>query len=259
MRSYDYCWDLCLRWISGRQIAIVALNDSAVPRLGSGDAFKYVCNKPTSLYCSIKEDSENSVGSEVFGCLLKQWFVCHADKPHLEFGLFLSNQISVKSKGPQSIAEIVCMHLTLCNQVMATLQLDGLRICIRQQYKLLPLCRAIIMVMDERAPRSDEEDAAMPGDPHWTFDLDRLAELQTVLLVLTGSSDGLSASIDFDDIEPRSKFPVARSDFSSRNSQDVFRVSIVTAVAFVCNLLKRENEFLDTQDDYQLHDRSIDP
>lgn len=258
MRKSKYCWDLWLRWISGRETSVIALNDLSVPNIGSGDTLKYFCNKPTSLYCFLPEGLYHTIGPKIFGCLFKQWFACHGNKPRLDFGHFFSNQLSVKPTGPKSIAEIVQMHIALCGQVMSTLESDERLIDSRRQYILLPLCRAIIIVVDETAPLPIKKLDASMGALDWIYDLDQLAQLQTVLMVLTGISDGLSAPINFDDIEPRCKLRVDRSDVQSTSTRDVVRVSIVTAVRFITDLLKRENHILDTQKYPQPHDESLD-
>lgn len=258
-RKSKYCWDLWLRWISGREISVIALNGFSVPNLGSGDNLKYFCNKPTSLYCFLQENLHHTIGPKIFGCLFRQWFACHGNKPRLDYGHFFSNQLSVKPTGSKSIAEIVQIHIGLCGQVMSTLESDERLIDSRRQYNLLPLCRAIIIVIDEIAPSPIKELDTNVGGPDWIYDLDQLAQLQTVFIVLTGVSDGFSAPIDFDDIEPGCKLRVDRSDVQSTSSSDVVRVSIVTAVRFITNLLKRENHMLDTQEDPQPHDESLDP
>jgi len=256
-RKVRYDWELFIRWISGRQVALIKLNNSVVPKLGSSYALETFCNKPTSLYCCLKGELYNDVGALVFGCLYKEWFTCHADKPRLDFGHFFSNQLCAGPTGPHSIAEIVCMHTALCDQVSSTLQSDR-RFAGSQKYKLLPLCRAIIVVMDARVPMAQEL-IAHEGEADWVYDLDRLAQLQTVLMVLTAVSDGLSAPIHFDDIGPRSKLAVNRSDVPRSSSRDVVRVSVATAVKFISDLLRRENERLNPQENHPPYDKSLGP
>lgn len=176
---------------------------------------KWFCNKPTSLYCFLQESLYHTIGPKIFGCLFKQWFACHGNKPRLDFGHFFSIQLSVEPTGPKSIAEIVQIHIALCGQVMSTLE-SGERL-----YNLLPLCRAMIIVIDEIAPSPIKEFDANMGGPDWIHDLDQLAQLQTVLMVLTGISDGFSAPIEFEDIEPGCKLRVYRSDVQSTSSSDV--------------------------------------
>ncbi|CAF9941380.1 MAG: hypothetical protein ALECFALPRED_009090 [Alectoria fallacina] len=79
-------------------------------------------------------------------------------------------------------------------------------------------------------------------------------------MVLTGVSHGISASINLDDIGPECRFPVSHSDVpSSSSSGDVVRVSAVTAVKFTSDLLKRENDCLDTQEDHEPLDEPLGP
>ena len=77
------------------------------------------------------------------------------------------------------------------------------------------------MVIDQRVLMSEEERNADVGDLHLVFDLDRLAETQTPLLVLTGHLHGPGSAMTFDDIEPMPKLAIDRSDVPSNSSIDV--------------------------------------
>lgn len=171
-----------------------------------------------------------------------------------------SNWLSVTPSGPQSITEIVYLHLALCDQIFSILQLDGPIIDNHRQFKLLPLCRAIIIMMNMRAPLTEDEHNVEPGESHWVYDLDPLAKSQMAFMALTGVSHGLCASMNIDDVGPGCQFPVGRSEAtSSSSSRDVVRVSVEPPVKLFSDLLKRENDCLDTQEDHQTLDESLGP
>lgn len=102
-----------------------------------------------------------------------------------------------------------------------------------QDFKLLPICRAIVVILDELSPEKDLE-------PDGLIHLDDEMERQSVLLVLTGDDFGLSTPITFESLRAQS-LPLARTDYnSSSDGTDAIRVSLALAVRFIAALERRE-------------------
>lgn len=72
-----------------------------------------------------------------------------------------------------------------------------------------------------------------------SISLDEQIQRQIVLMVLTGDENGLSAPIKFDVIRSQS-LPLARADVTEKT--EIIRVSLRTAVQFVADLERREEE-----------------
>ena len=95
-------------------------------------------------------------------------------------------------------------------------------------YKLLPLCRSILVIFDEvKQPHFD-------GILH----LDREIERLNVLIFRTKDEASLSAPITFDSIRSQS-LPLARSDVETAGDA-IIRVPLRTAIIFILNLQRRE-------------------
>lgn len=101
-----------------------------------------------------------------------------------------------------------------------------------RHYKLLPLYRAIILVLDESAPCTEIE-------PHQHILLDEQIQRQTVLMILTGEKTGLSAPINFESVRSQS-LPLQGVDIADQ--VDAIRVSLKTAIRFIADLQQREEE-----------------
>lgn len=102
------------------------------------------------------------------------------------------------------------------------------------QYSLLPLYRAVIVMLDEF------DASKLPGlkELDGFINLHKGAQTHTVLIARTGAEEGLSAPISFESLRSHS-FPLQRSDFV-RPYVDVIRVSIAVAVKFIASLEQRE-------------------
>ena len=103
-----------------------------------------------------------------------------------------------------------------------------------QNYQLLPICRALIVLFDERVPPLERR---IDG----TVSLDAEAQRQSVVLILTGYDEGLSEPISFNGIRSES-LPLARDDTSAINSAKIIRVPMNIAVQFIAELQRREEE-----------------
>ncbi len=99
-------------------------------------------------------------------------------------------------------------------------------------HRLLPLYGAIIVVLNELVPPIVTERPTR-------ISLDEQLQRQTVLMVLTGDEDGLNEPIKFDAIRSQS-LPLARTDVTDKT--EIIRVSLKTAVWFVADLERREEE-----------------
>jgi len=104
----------------------------------------------------------------------------------------------------------------------------------RQRYRLLPLCRAIVVVLDE----------LLLSPPvcriNGTIALNVELQRRTAVLILTGYGHGLSNTISFDAIKSES-LPLARADVCALDSARTIRVSLKTAVQFIAELQQRED------------------
>ena len=95
---------------------------------------------------------------------------------------------------------------------------------------MLPLCRAIIVILDE-----------MPPKQRARVVLEEEVQRQNVLIVRTNDEAGLSAPISLDNIRSHS-FPLARSDLNTDDDEggNVVRVPLRTAIKFILDLQRRE-------------------
>ena len=189
------------------------------------------CNKPTALYWAHPAQLDDRCPLLTFACAYKEWFRAHDNDPNIEFGSFFANPIRITSSGPGTIAGILEAHNSLCNQAVYLLDM------IRQgkadeahlftwpdprNYKLLPLYRAIIVVLDELATSNVTK-------PHQPIVLDEQVQRQTVLMILTGDETGLSAPISFESVSSQS-LPLLKAEIA--DDVEVIRVSLRTAVRF---------------------------
>ncbi|KAH6641014.1 hypothetical protein F5144DRAFT_609903 [Chaetomium tenue] len=149
-------------------------------------------------------------------------------------------------------------HKSLCDSVAGReddVQLHG--------FRLLPLFRAIFMVVDGPAPDEDEEhelwrlaDYAIEPPPEWgrrdkwgrdpqdERDIDWYASRHRVLLVRTGDDSHLSAPVSFWPLFASHRaLPLRREDCDGLG-EDVVRVRLDHALEFVEGLIRREEEAL---------------
>lgn len=203
---------------------------------------RQLCNKPTMLYWELSaQRSENSSCPEiVFACIYKCWFRCHDNNPDMAFGKFFAHPFQITPTGPQTIPEILKAHAHLCDRAASQLKLlksGDAESCTSEwggwrRFHLLPLCRAIIVLLDEYLSPPVRK---MDG----TFSLDDEVQRRTAVLVLTGYDQDLSGAVNFDTIRSKS-LPLARHDVSATDSANVIRVSLKTAVQFIAEMQQRE-------------------
>lgn len=199
---------------------------------------RQLCNKPTMLYWELSAQSPDTrpcLGM-VFACIYKYWFLCHDNNPDMDSGKFFAHPFQITPTGPQTIPEILEAHAYLCDRTASQLQsLKSGDAFVRSRWQhvhLLPLCRAIIVLLDKHlSPPVRKSDG--------TLSLDDEVQRQTAVLVLTGYDQDLSSAPNFDTIRSES-LPLARHDVSATDSANVIRVSLKTAVHFISELQQRE-------------------
>lgn len=193
------------------------------------------CNKPTTLYWADSAQVNGDCSRLIFACIYKEWYRCHNYAPRLDFKAYFANPVRITSSGPTTLSGILEAHECFCNRT--TLLLDRLgrdksNNDWPNQFKLLPICRAIIVVLDKLAPRNEP---TVDG----FLSLDEYLQTQSVLMVRTGEETGLSEAINFQDVKEQ-VLPLARPDPSPEDGIDVIRVTLATAVRFVVDLQLRE-------------------
>ena len=218
--------------------------DSSAPRIPRSWELSSFCNKPTYLYWAHAAQDEGRRPLWVLGCIYKEWF--RHSRPDIEFGHFFANPISVTPTGPASIPGILVAHRSLCDQTSLHLgQIErgelkepyGSAWPNTHHFKLRPLCRAIVVLLDElslvESYEEDEEDGGMVY-------LDDKMERQSVVLVRTGDDARLSRPISFVSLRAHS-LPLARDDLIGGDvGVDAIRVSLGLAVRFIKDLEQRE-------------------
>ena len=212
------------------------------------------CNKPTLLYWlpSARDQEEpyypvyRECPMYIFTCIYKAWFRCQADDPDINFGQFFATPIKITSTGPQTLDGILEAHRTLCDQV--TLLLEEVRSGTSgptpsslekysNYYNLLPLCRAVIVVLDEYVPPAE------PEEEDGKCSLDRHVEEQSAVLVLTGDTSGLGHPLHFDAIRSES-LPLVPSMEAAASGIETIRVPLKTAIHFIAESKRREDTTL---------------
>lgn len=127
------------------------------PQLLDGEYQDY-CNKPTTVYWLASANYKFT--GMPSACIYKQWFHCHSLEPDFEFGHYFANVVRVSSTGPASVSSLLRMHASLYEQITSLhtrlgsgemARVDKARGMVwpdPDYYKPMPLCRAIITVLD---------------------------------------------------------------------------------------------------------------
>lgn len=205
-----------------------------------------LCNKSTCFYWKQTDERDDAyLPSYVFGAIWKEWFRCHKGDPTIDYGHFFGRSIRITPTGPSTVTGIVLAHCAMCDQASSIL--DGLSsgeikqelpyfLPDIQNYKLLPLLQAIIVIFEELIP-----DSAIPIGADGKISLDRFLQLQTVLLVQTGNESGLNSPISFQDLEPASALTsILPTKAEEVHNTTQIRVPLGTAVKFIADLQERE-------------------
>ncbi len=218
-----FALDLKHHWSSDVRMSTLA---SPTPLSASRYELNQFCNKSTLLYWEVSAQNPDPdyipcPGTFLFACIYKRWFRCHNNDPDIGHGKFFAHPFQITPNGPQTIPDIVQAHAHICGQVTSHFH-----------FHLLPLCRAIIVLLDEPFSWPEEEEDG-------TFSLDKEAQRRTVVLVLTGHDQDLSSVLNFDTIRSES-LPLAREDVSATDSENMIRVSLKTAVQFIAESQRKE-------------------
>ena len=212
------------------------------PRAVTALSLKRFCNKLTMLYYSPSAQELGRVECDtlVFACILKKWNTCHNERQHIDFGHFLANPVRLTSTGPTTIPAILSAHQALNEQTASFLDTirnraagDANDFLDPANYKLLPLCRAILFIFDQQ-PNYDWND-----DDRYLY-LDEAIDGMNVIMVLTGKDAALSEPITFESVRARA-LPLARPD--ADGCVDAIRVPLAVAVQFMADLLRKEAAF----------------
>ena len=160
---------------------------------------KQICNKSTMLYWDVSAQlpGANACPSIIFACIYKSWFRYHDNDPDIEFGKFFAQPFRITQTGPHTIPGILKAHAHLYNR--AALDLESIKRGAEsypdkrsswENFDLLPLSRAVIVLLDEPC--------SPPVFKDETVSLDSEVERRTAVLVLTGFNQGLSNPLNFD-------------------------------------------------------------
>ena len=238
-REDTFGWELRLSWTSGPTGYMLPINSSATsshPIYPLRRLLRF-CNKPTVLYWAYSAQVDYHCPRFIWACIFKEWFCCYDQDPRLDFEYFFANPVCVTSTGPRTISELLETHEFFYNQTFSFLERlrrgdneEGYMDAWPDQYKLLPVCRAILVVLDELVP-------VRPHERKIYLDLE--VQRQNVVMVRTGNETGLSSPISFSGIREQA-LPLARPDLETHNDIDAIRVPLATAVQFIVNLQRRE-------------------
>ena len=245
LKRFWYSWkeeifgqELKQSWTSGPKEFMTSIDGSAISTLPIYQSHLLrFCNKPTVLYWAHSAKINNLCPRFIWGCIYKEWFRCYDQAPRLDFQYFFANPVCIESTGPSTIFELLETHKCFYNRT--ALLLDKIRSgesnqpymeTWPDQFKLLPVCRAIIVVLDKLVLDPDEQ-----GPVYLDLELQR----QNVLMVRTGNETGLSKPISFESVRDLA-LPLARPDIETHSDIDAIRVPLATAVKFIVNLQRRE-------------------
>ena len=244
MREYTYRRDM--RYIWTNEFMYTLRQTTVPPRAVGPREWDRFCNKSTMLYYCPSAQQYGACQLIVFACILKEWNRCHDERPHIDFGHFVANPIRLASTGPTTIPAIVAAHKALNEQTAMFLDRikngeagDAKKFLMPQwpdpaNYKLLPLCRAIIFILDQQ-PDFDEDER----DDY--LYIDEAIDAFNVVMILTGEDTTLSEPISFESIKDHA-LPLARPD--ADGCVDAIRVPMAIAVQFMADLLRKEEAFL---------------
>lgn len=185
---------------------------------------KLLCNKLTAFYYTQSVQygrpdcpEPTQTPGIVFAALYEEWRRCDSDG-NIEFGHFLANPVRITKSGPDNLQGIVKAHASLCAQATAlTLDLE--------QYSMHPLYPGIVIVCDRNDLKGNIE-----CHSDGFVSLRKVAEKQTVLVVLTGVNAGLPISLE--KLIPHA-LPIRRMDVFGL---DAVRVPLDIAAKFFIEL-----------------------
>ena len=166
----------------------------------------YLCNKVVPFYYLQSAQGVNNLGHrhvirrQIVASLYEEWSRHYHGSPNIEYEYFIANLIRITPTGPSTLKEIITAHRSICAQTPKLLKMGkesgqhvpGRPSATYENFKLLPLYRAIILVLDEIY---NGDAADLPGGEYW-ISLSKYARRQTVLVVRTA----LFLEEDLDDV-----------------------------------------------------------
>ena len=177
----------------------------------------------------------------VVACIYKAWFRCYDNHPNIDFGQFFAHPYEITPTGPQTVPDILKTHIHIYDK--AELQWEAINrgevedLPVEAgkwpRYRLLPLGRAIIVLLDELPPPPVKR-------PDGTISLDDEIKRMSAVLVLTGLDQGLINPVSFDSIRSKA-LPLNRNDIGTMDGKEIIRVSLEIAVKFITGLQQDED------------------
>lgn len=191
---------------------------------------------------SAQDPMTKQCSGTVFACIYKAWSRCHGNDPNIAFDKVFAYPFQITATGRQMISDLPKTHVQLCERAASQLQSiksddvgsNPTEWGHREHYRLLPLCRAIIVLFDELVSQ------AVPKS-NGKIPLDDEAQRWTAVLILPRYDHGSSCAISFYASRWRS-LPLVRDDFDTIDSSNVIRVSLKAAVGFIAELQRREEK-----------------
>ncbi|KAL8725069.1 MAG: hypothetical protein Q9181_006554 [Wetmoreana brouardii] len=229
---------------------------------------EYIFNKPTVFYILQSAQYTGNGGHRyfipgiVFAATFQEWIRSDEAGPDVDFKHFIANPIRVTPTGPATVRGIIDAHRSLCTQASdLSRQAEGrsdsfaksFTIGRREHYSLLPLYRAIVVIVDENWEPPGGHDV----EPDGLISLHKVAQKQTVLIARTGVEEDLSAPVSFESLREQS-LPVG-TPYTIPPDIDVVRIPLAVAVQFIVELEKRESLAYPKTRTETSHDRFIDP
>ncbi|KAL8704952.1 MAG: hypothetical protein Q9201_001898 [Fulgogasparrea decipioides] len=241
--------------------------ENTVGRLHS-TGLRYIFNKPTAFYVLQSAQYAGNSGHRyfipgiIFAATFQEWIRSDEAGPDVGFRHFIANPIRVTPTGPSTVRGIIDAHRSLCTQASDLIrQAEGrsdsfvksLPTGSLEHYSLLPLYRAIVVIVDENWEPPGGHDI----EPDGLISLHKVAQKQTVLIARTGVEEDLSAPISFESLRAQS-LPVGTPN-TIPPDVDVVRIPLAVAVQFVVDLEKRESLAYPKTRTETSHDSYLDP
>ncbi|KAL8927096.1 MAG: hypothetical protein Q9172_001518 [Xanthocarpia lactea] len=253
-RINSFHFEVRLHW-AGTDSERLVLADS-IGRLTTTE-LKYLCNKPTAVYCLQSAQyagcaAENIfIPGLIFGGIFQEWLRYHHKEPLIEFGHFFANPVRITPSGPKTVQGVIDAHLALSAQAAHLFRQVGEPndSSSSHHYILSPLYHAIVVIIDSRWIPTREDDGLIS--------LQKFAQNQTALIARTGVEEGLSAPISLKGLEAFAH-PLDLSDATSQHV-DVIRVSLAAAVHFISDLETKEDLANGKTKQDAHHQRGFDP
>ncbi|CAI9626212.1 hypothetical protein GT037_004533 [Alternaria burnsii] len=208
-----------------------------------GDIAKEMCNKPTAFYWlqsaqkgAPDAPEKSNMAGMIFAAIYEEWHRSSVGS-NIEFGHFFAAPVRITATGPSSLPQILEAHSSLCAQAQHISSSTD-------NYSVHPLLPAVILVCDRRDYRVERRDGC--------FSLRKVARTQTILVILTGTSQiNTDVHVTLDRLE-QFALPIERADAAGLN---VLRVPLDIAVSFVVELEGRIDE--QRKSDIQTLDTSL--